>query len=73
MLALTCTQATGESRITGCGRLRLKESDRFAATVELLSALGADIHGEGDDLVVRGPAPLRGGVTLSARNDPPGW
>ena len=50
-------------------KLRLKESDRFAATVELLSALGADIHGEGDDLVVRGPAPLRGGVTLSARND----
>ena len=69
VLALTCTQAAGESRITGCGRLRLKESDRFAATVELLSALGADIHGEGDDLVVRGPTPLRGGVTLSARND----
>ena len=65
----TCTQATGESRITSCGRLRLKESDRFAATVELLSALGADIDGEGDDLVVRGPTPLRGGVTLSARND----
>ena len=37
--------------------------------MELLSALGADIHGERDDLVVRGPAPLRGGVTLSARND----
>ena len=69
VLALACTQATGESRITGCGRLHLKESDRFAATVELLSALGADLHGEGDDLVVRGPAPLRGGVTLSARND----
>ena len=69
VLALACTQAAGESRITGCGRLRLKESDRFAATVELLSALGADIHGEGDDLVVRGPTPLRGGVTLSARND----
>lgn len=69
VLALACTQAAGESRITGCGRLRLKESDRFAATVELLSALGADLHGEGDDLVVRGPTPLKGGVTLSARND----
>lgn len=69
VLALVCTQAVGESRITGCGRLRLKESDRFAATVELLAALGADIRGEGDDLVVRGPTPLKGGVALSARND----
>ena len=67
-LALVCTQAAGESRITGCGRLRLKESDRFAATVELLSALGADIRGEGDDLIIRGPTPLRGGV-LHTRND----
>ena len=69
VLALTCTQAVGESRITDCGRLRLKESDRFAATVELLTALGADIHGEGDTLVLHGPAPLHGGVTLDARND----
>ena len=69
VLALTCTQAVGESRITDCGRLRLKESDRFAATVELLTALGADIHGEGDTLVLHGPAPMHGGVTLDARND----
>lgn len=69
VLALVCTQAAGESRITDCGRLRLKESDRFAATVELLRALGAEIHGEGDDLVIRGPVRLQGGCTLSARND----
>lgn len=73
MLALTCTQAAGESRITGCGRLRLKESDRFAATVELLSALGADIHGEGDDLVVRGPAALAGRASPSAPGTTTGW
>lgn len=69
VLAFTCTQAAGESRITDCGRLRLKESDRFAATVELLTALGANIRGEDDDLVIHGPTPLHGGVTLDARND----
>ena len=47
----------------------MKESDRFAATVELLTALGANIRGEGDDLVIYGPTPLHGGVTLDARND----
>ena len=37
--------------------------------MELLTALGANIRGEGDDLVIHGPTPLHGGVTLDARND----
>lgn len=40
IMALACQLAEGESRLTGCGRLRLKECDRLAATVAMLNALG---------------------------------
>lgn len=69
VLALTCQLAQGESRLTGCGRLRLKECDRLAATVELLNALGGKARADGDDIVVEGVARLKGGVTLDGYND----
>ncbi|MGN0777508.1 MAG: 3-phosphoshikimate 1-carboxyvinyltransferase [Aristaeellaceae bacterium] len=69
VLALTCQLATGESRLTGCGRLRLKECDRLNATVELLNALGGKTHADGDDIVVEGVPSLKGGVTLDSCND----
>ena len=71
ILALTCTQATGESVLTGVARLRVKECDRLAATQELLTKLGARAEiGEDDDaLHVFGPARLTGGFTADARGD----
>ena len=69
MLALTCCLARGESRIRNCGRLRIKECDRLAATVELLNQLGADIRAEGEDMVIVGRPSLHGGGTADCRND----
>ena len=69
ILALVCQMAQGESRLTGCGRLRLKECDRLAATVSLLNALGGDAREDGDDIVVRGVPALRGGVTVDGFRD----
>ena len=69
ILALTCQLAAGESRLTGCGRLRLKECDRLAATVEVLNLLGGHAKAEGDDIVITGVDKLRGGVTLPDYND----
>ncbi len=69
ILALTCQLAAGESRLTGCGRLRLKECDRLAATVEVLNLLGGSAREEGDDIVIQGVAKLRGGVTIPDYND----
>jgi 3-phosphoshikimate 1-carboxyvinyltransferase len=61
--------ADGETVLRDAGELRLKESDRIAALVEGLRALGADIEEGGDGFVVRGDGtPLRGG-TLDARGD----
>lgn len=69
ILALVCQLAKGESRLTGCGRLRLKECDRLAATVRLLNALGGDAREEGDTIAVRGVERLRGGVTVDGCHD----
>ncbi len=71
ILALTCTQAAGESVLTGVARLRVKECDRLSATQELLTRLGAraEIADGGDTLRVWGPAKLTGGFTADARGD----
>ena len=69
ILALTCQLAEGESRLTGCGRLRIKECDRLAATVEILNLLGGDARAEGNDIVIRGVRKLRGGVKIPDYND----
>ncbi len=69
MLALVCQLAQGQSRLKGCGRLRLKECDRLAATVEMLNLLGGCARIEGDDMVIEGCERLRGGVTLPDYQD----
>jgi len=69
ILALCCQMAEGESRLTGCGRLRLKECDRLAATVEVLNLLGGNAKDEGDTIVIQGVKALRGGVTLPDYKD----
>lgn len=69
MLSLVCQMAEGESRLTGCGRLRLKECDRLAATVEILNLLGGDAKAEGDTIVIQGVKALKGGVKLQNYND----
>lgn len=68
ILALAATAARGETRFAGVGELRVKESDRLAAVVDGLAALGADARAEGDTLIVSGPARLRG-ATLDSRGD----
>lgn len=68
VLALAATQAEGETVIRDAAELRVKESDRIAATAEGLRTLGAEVEELPDGLRVRGPTPLRGG-RCSARGD----
>jgi 3-phosphoshikimate 1-carboxyvinyltransferase len=65
ILALVASQAHGETRFEGVRELRVKESDRLAAIVDGLAALGATAEVDGDTLIVRGPAPLRGATVDS--------
>lgn len=71
ILALTCTQARGQSVLRGVSRLRIKECDRLEATCQLLGQLGAEAHiqDEGDTLIVHGPAHFRGGFQADAWGD----
>jgi 3-phosphoshikimate 1-carboxyvinyltransferase len=63
VLCLAATQAEGTSRFRGAGELRHKESDRLAGVTAGLSALGARIRIDGDDLIIDGPTPLEGAIT----------
>ena len=64
LIACLGAVAAGETRVTGAGELRFKESDRIAMTVSNLRALGADAEELPDGFVVRGSdRPLAGRVT----------
>jgi 3-phosphoshikimate 1-carboxyvinyltransferase len=60
--------AEGETVVRGAAELRVKESDRIAAVVDGLNALGGDAEALPDGFVVRGTGGLRGGV-LDAGGD----
>jgi 3-phosphoshikimate 1-carboxyvinyltransferase len=61
ILAVLATQADGETFITGAAELRVKESDRIAATARFLYRMGADIEELEDGWRIIGPTPLEGG------------
>lgn len=54
VLAVAAAAARGTTRMKGLAELRVKESDRLAATFALLAANGVRAEIEGDDLIVHG-------------------
>jgi 3-phosphoshikimate 1-carboxyvinyltransferase len=63
LVAVLGTRADGITRISGASELRHKESDRIAALVENLRAVGARVEEREDGLVVEGSTdPLSGHV-----------
>lgn len=67
MLACLATRAEGETIITGASELRVKESDRIAAVVANLKAVGADAEELPDGMRITGTRrPLRGEVRAHA-------
>ncbi|WP_135466749.1 3-phosphoshikimate 1-carboxyvinyltransferase [Crenalkalicoccus roseus] len=54
VLAVAAAAAEGTTRLRGLAELRVKESDRLAATAALLAANGVRAEIAGDDLVVHG-------------------
>jgi len=64
MLACLATRAHGETVVRGAAELRVKESDRIAAVVSNLRAIGATAEEHPDGMTVTGTdVPLRGRVT----------
>ena len=62
ILSVVAAAATGETRITGAARLRIKESDRLSAITAFLRTMGADVTELADGLIIRGGKLLRGGT-----------
>ncbi len=62
ILAVACALARGTSRLRGLSELRVKESDRLAATAAMLRAGGVRVEIEEDDLIIHGGRPDGGGL-----------
>jgi 3-phosphoshikimate 1-carboxyvinyltransferase len=65
VLCLAAARARGTTTIRGAGELRHKESDRIAGVAAGLTAMGANVAVDGDDLRIHGGATLRGATTDS--------
>ena len=70
ILAVAAASAAGVTRMRGLHELRVKESDRLAATAALLAANGVRVAVEGDDLLVHGTGrPPPGGGMVATHMD----
>ncbi len=65
-ISVAASLAEGTTRIRKAARLRIKESDRLAATCQALGALGARIIEEPDGLIIEGVPNLKGGAASGA-------
>jgi 3-phosphoshikimate 1-carboxyvinyltransferase len=69
VLAVAASYATGTTVMRGLHELRVKESDRLAATADMLRVNGVDVEISGDDLIVRGNGRVLGGGTVATHMD----
>ena len=70
ILAVIAAHAEGTTLMRGLKELRVKESDRLAATAALLAVNGARVEVEGDDMIVHGSGrPLAGGGLVTTHMD----
>ncbi len=69
VLAVVAAYAAGETRMNGLAELKVKESDRLAATAAGLAANGVEARIEGDDLIVSGGRDVAGGGLVATHLD----
>jgi len=69
VLAVAAAFAEGTTRMRGLQELRVKESDRLAATADMLRANGVEVAIEGDDMIVTGKPAVAGGAEVLTHMD----
>ena len=69
VLAVAAAFAEGTTIMRGLKELRVKESDRLAATAAMLRVNGVAVEIVGDDLVVQGRGRAAGGGTVATHMD----
>ncbi len=69
VLAAIAGFARGDTRMDGLAELKVKESDRLAATADGLLANGVSARVEGDSLIVMGTGSVKGGGLVATHLD----
>jgi 3-phosphoshikimate 1-carboxyvinyltransferase len=69
ILAVAAAVANGTTVMRGLHELRVKESDRLAATAEMLRVNGVDVEIAGDDMIVHGNGRVPGGGMVATHMD----
>jgi len=69
VLAVVAAFAEGETHMAGLAELKVKESDRLAATAAGLEACGVAVRVAGDDLIVQGGGEVKGGALVETHMD----
>src|ERR1041385_8737555 len=69
VLGVAASFADGTTRMRGLKELRVKESDRLAATAAMLRVNGVNAEIEGDDLIVHGKGHVAGGGLVATHMD----
>src|SRR5579864_5134702 len=69
VLAVAAAFADGTTVMRGLKELRVKESDRLAATAALLRGNGVEVEIDGDDLIVQGRGRAPGGGLVTTHMD----
>jgi 3-phosphoshikimate 1-carboxyvinyltransferase len=69
VLAVAAAFAQGTTIMRGLKELRVKESDRLAATADMLRANGVEVEIVGDDLIVHGKGDVSGGGLVVTHMD----
>ena len=69
VLAVAAAFAEGTTIMRGLKELRVKESDRLAATAALLRCNGVEVEIDGDDLIVHGKGRPPGGGVVTTHMD----
>ena len=69
ILAVAAAFARGDTIMNGIEELRVKESDRITATVDLLRRNGVDVTESADGMRVKGGKEIAGGATVKTHHD----
>jgi 3-phosphoshikimate 1-carboxyvinyltransferase len=69
VLGVAAAYAEGSTRMRGLKELRVKESDRLAATAAMLRVNGVEVEIQGDDLIVHGKGRVTGGGLVTTHMD----
>lgn len=68
ILAVAACGYSGDTILTGCKRLRFKETDRIENTVNMINSLGGNAEATEDTITIHGTGNLKGG-TVDPKGD----